>query len=264
MDHTDVHVPTPIEDLLRSPHVWRGRRESSNHPVVTTGFAALDSKLSGGWPWGAITEIFVERYGVGELSVLMPMLASLSRRDEGDSGWIVCIAPPWIPYAPALSRWGVKLERVLLVDPSTSPGKWAGGTRRDAGEENDHALWATEQALLSGASAAVLTWLHSASDQTLRRLQLAAEEQRCGLVLFRPVAALRQRSPAALRLKLSCTAEGETRIEILKCRGARPAEVCLDLSRYGVAAGDSRLNRDFDEGAAGAAGGSRSGEAGCR
>src|SRR5690606_23272352 len=145
------------------------------------------------WPWGAITEIFVDRYGLGELSLLMPSLASLSRRETLEKGWIVWVAPPLTPYAPALARAGVDLDRILLVDPavgpSTSPAKI-----------NENALWATEQALRSGASVAVLAWLRAASDTVLRRLQLAAEEQRCGLMLFRPEAALKQRSPAALRL----------------------------------------------------------------
>lgn len=210
------------EELFLGPHVWRGQAHSSTHPVLATGFDALDQKLSGGWPWGAITEIFVDRYGIGELSLLMPSLASLSRQKTIENGWIVWVAPPLVPYAPALVRAGVDLGRVLLVDPaagpSTSPAKI-----------NENALWATEQALRSGASVVVLAWLRAASDTVLRRLQLAAEEQRCGLMLFRPEAALKQRSPAALRLRLSCMGT-KTRIEILKCRGGRPAEISLVLS----------------------------------
>lgn len=210
------------EQLILGPHVWRGQAESATHSVLSTGFDALDQKLSGGWPWGAITEIFVDRYGSGELSLLMPSLASLSRHDTLEKGWIVWVAPPLIPYAPALARAGVDLDRILLVDPavgpSTSPAKI-----------NENTLWATEQALRSGASVAVLAWLRAASDTVLRRLQLAAEEQRCGLMLFRPEAALKQRSPAALRLRLSRMG-AETRIDILKCRGGRPAQISLPLS----------------------------------
>jgi hypothetical protein len=220
-----------IDSHVWGPHVWRGKAGHSAHAVLATGFDALDRKLSGGWPWGAVTEIFVERYGIGELSLLMPALASLSAADEADSGWIVWVAPPLMPYAPALTRYGVKLERILLVHPSAQDGAGA--------------LWAVEQALRSGASVAVLAWLKSANDAQLRRLQLAAEEQHCGLMLFRPASALRQRSPAALRLKLSC-GEGAIRIDILKCRGARPGRLSLDLSRCA------------------AKGSNHSGEAGCR
>lgn len=203
------------------PHVWRGSSRHAAHPVLATGFAALDRKLSGGWPWGAITEIFVERYGIGELSLLMPALVSLSSGEDA-AGWIVWVAPPWVPNAQALVRCGVRLERILLVHPSAGPSS--------SSDDRAAALWAVEQALRSGASVAVLAWLDAVNDTQLRRLQLAAEEQRCGLVLFRPATALRQRSPAALRLRLSAAGDA-LRIDILKCRGARPARLHLDPGR---------------------------------
>lgn len=212
-----------IDTQVLGPHVWRGKSAQAAHTVVGTGFGALDRKLSGGWPWGAMIEICVERYGIGELSLLMPTLASLGTGDEPGHGWIVWVAPPWVPYAPALARCGIDIARILLVHPDTSDRKAV--------------LWTVEQALRSGASAAVLAWLESATDTELRRLQLAAEEQRCGLVLFRSTAALRQRSPAALRLKLSGTSSG-TRIDILKCRGGRPAQLSLDLCRGGTSGSD--------------------------
>jgi hypothetical protein len=71
----------------------------------------------------------------------------------------------------------------------------------------------------------------------LRRLQLAAEDQACWTVLFRPASARQQRSPAALRIKLSRN-EAATRVEIIKCRGGRPGIV------------DVELDSKFDESAA--------------
>jgi hypothetical protein len=71
-----------------------------------------------------------------------------------------------------------------------------------------------------------LAWLADASNTVLRRFQLAAEERDCWVVLFRPIAALRQGSPAALRVKLSGTS-AKARIEIVKCRGNRPGSVDL-------------------------------------
>jgi cell division inhibitor SulA/protein ImuA len=64
----------------------------------------------------------------------------------------------------------------------------------------------------------------------LRRLQLAAEDQTCWTLLFRPASARQQRSPAALRIGLS-RSEAATRVEIIKCRGGRPGivDVGLDL-----------------------------------
>jgi hypothetical protein len=199
-------------------HVWRGAGGRSAHAILPTGFAALDSRLpGGGWPRGALIEIFVSRYGIGELTVLIPALATLTRPVLGEAPkWVAWIAPPFIPYAPALTQRGVGIERLLLIHPSTG--------RKDR-------LWAIEQVVRSGSSNGVLAWLAEADDVVLRRLQLATEERECWTVLFRPVEALQSRSPAALRIRLTQFSEaqcsGSIRAEILKCRGGRPSVVEL-------------------------------------
>jgi len=192
-------------------HVWRGSGGYVARPVVPTGFAALDAYLpGGGWPQGALIEVLIDRYGVGELSLLMPALAALTRPNPVQSKkWVAWIAPPFIPYAPALQRHDVDLDRVLLIHPSA---------------DGKDAQWAVEQVLRSGSSVGVLAWLATADDIVLRRLQLAAEEQNCWTVLFRPFAAAPSRSPAALRIRL-LQHESVARVEILKCRGAQPAVV---------------------------------------
>jgi protein ImuA len=203
------------EDLISHPHIWRGF-EGGKGAYVTdtalpTGFAELDRYLpGGGWPLKAITEVFIDRYGIGELSLLMPALARASQ--SAAAQWIVWIAPPFIPYAPALTRCGVDLSRVLLVHPTSAT--------RDA-------LWATEQAIRSRASTAVLAWLPDADHAALRRLQLSAEEGQCWVVLFRPLSSISTSSPAALRIGLSPRAGG-ARIDIVKCRGRRPSIVDLE------------------------------------
>jgi len=140
----------------------------------------------------------------------MPALAFLSQQTV--KRWIVWVDPPFIPYAPALTRCGVDLDQVLLVHSS--------GIEKNA-------LWAVEQALRSRSGVAILAWLQFADHNALRRLQLGAEEQACWTVLFRPISALQRNSPAALRLKLS-RADPGTRIEIIKCRGTRPGVVVLE------------------------------------
>lgn len=214
--------------------------------TVPTGFDELDRYLpGGGWPIGAITEIFLERYGIGELSLLMPALSSLS--GAAARQWIVWIAPPFVPYAPALHRCGLDLSRVLLVHPSgTKAGatkqhamKAAGRNERKNNEKKD-VLWATEQAIRSRSSAVVLAWVETADATVLRRMQLGAEENACWTVLFRPMAAVTKSSPAALRLKLSRAATDASRplgsgreanhvqIDILKCRGRWPGSISLE------------------------------------
>jgi hypothetical protein len=207
-------------EALTGPHLWRGRTACAARPVRPTGFSLLDEALGGGWPWGAIVEIIVERYGSGELSLLMPVLASLRSEEEAEPGLLVWVSPPFVPYPPALARHGIDVDRMLVLQAGA-------GARRGARPEKE-SLWATEQAIRSGACAVVLAWLSVASGMALRRLQLAAEERRCGLVLFRSARALEQRSPASLRLRVS--PEGaKTRVDVLKRRGGRPHSVRLEL-----------------------------------
>lgn len=191
--------------------VWQGKDIRRAAVGIATGFVALDEFLPGrGWPPGALTEILVDRYGIGELSLLMPALASLTRHDAAqERKWIAWISPPLIPYAPALKQCGVDVAHLLMIQPS-------------AGVKN--LLWAVEQVVRSGTSAAVLAWLAAANHVALRRLQLAAEEQGCWVVLFRPVEACAERSPAALRIRLRREA-CSVRLEVLKCRGGRPGVV---------------------------------------
>jgi cell division inhibitor SulA/protein ImuA len=57
-----------------------------------------------------------------------------------------------------------------------------------------------------------------------RRLQIAAEGSSKLAFLFRPENAGRESSPAALRLKLEPGGRNGIQVDILKCRGSRPAE----------------------------------------
>ena len=194
--------------VLDHPGLWRARhlvraRARFGH---RTGFPALDAILhDGGWPPAGLTEFLYDTPGVGELRLLLPALARLS---HADARWIAWIAPPCTPYAPALASAGVDLDRVLLIHPRN---------RREA-------MWATEQALRSGASSAVLAWLDESGlgPTAIRRLQLAANQGRSWANLFRPCRASARPSMAELRILLDdeqserCDRVGVT---VLKRRG---------------------------------------------
>ncbi len=201
---------TPLEDILRRQPVWRGGAPAAPAaPALPSGFTALDAELpGGGWPIGALTEILAPRDGVGELQLVMPVLAALT----GAGRRIAWLAPPYLPYAPALAAAGVRLEHLAVV---RAPG------RRDA-------LWAAEQVLRAGACHALLAWLPEAHYAELRRLAAAAQERPVFAALFRPPGAARQPSPACLRLALEWR-EGRLAARILKRRGA-PAATALAIS----------------------------------
>ena len=198
-----------IEELLANPRIWRGRI-APRKTGLPSGYEELDACLpGGGWPRGALIEVFIEHYGSGELTLFMPLLARLSQSRSLEQDWIVWVAPPFIPYAPALLQHGVRLEKLLWI-------------RAHAASEDAH--WAIEQCARSGACALVLAWLRSIPPRVLRRLQLSAEENGSSVVVFRSLDALRQHSPAALRLRLSAERAGIS-IDLLKCRGRPPAHV---------------------------------------
>src|SRR3982074_519964 len=65
--------------LLEHPAIWRGR-SAAHQRGLPTGFAALDAYLPGyGWPRTGLIEILVSRFGSGELYLLLPALAALTR-----------------------------------------------------------------------------------------------------------------------------------------------------------------------------------------
>ena len=198
-----------LDEILERHPVWRGGPLASSAPVTPTGFEALDRELpGGGWPAGALTELLGARAGIGELQLVLPALAALSWGGKR----IAWLAPPYLPYAPALAGDGVDLARLVVV---RAPG------RRDA-------LWAAEQLLRSAACHALVAWLPGVRYGELRRLAVAAEASRAWVALFRPSEAARDASPAALRLLLEPSAN-ELSVRILKRRGA-PADAPLVLA----------------------------------
>lgn len=213
-------MTSALDLVLQNPAVWRGNDCARVAvPSVPTGFAELDVWLpGGGWPAGALTEIYAERLGIGELRLVMPAAARLTQSER----WITLVAPPYLPYAPALAAHGVKLSRLLLV----------------RAPRTDESLWACEQALRARGCGAVLAWLNPVHERAVKRLQLAAEASGALALLFRSARAI-PASPAALRLHVS-KSDGRTVVRILKRRGGGvPASVVLDL--HGAIAGRDKI-----------------------
>jgi hypothetical protein len=198
-----------LEDILQRHPVWLGRAPQLAAPAVPTGFQALDGELpGGGWPRGALTEILGSQEGIGELALLLPALGALTWAGKR----VIWLAPPHLPYAPALAAAGLNLAQLAVV---RAPG------RRDA-------LWAAEQALRSGSCHALLGWLRRPSYDELRRLAVAAEGSSALVALFRPREAATESSPACLRLALEPDGDALS-VHILKRRGM-PAAAPLRLT----------------------------------
>ena len=212
------------------PNLWRASelprlRVGIEADGIGSGFPALDEVLfDQGWPRGGLVELLLDEPGVGELSLLGSALASLSTTEERLIAWI---APPFVPFAPALCAAGIDVSKVLMVHP------------------NNHAdaLWTFEQVLKTGACSALLGWLaeRELKFAEIRRLQFAARQGRTWASLFRPARAADNPSPAELRLRLwprrpasgSARRHNGLRLDIVKRRGGWPLsglELDFDLA----------------------------------
>lgn len=205
-----------IPETVGAPHgrdsLWRYVRRGHGpllqaQPVEPTGFAPLDRLLpGGGWPVGALAELYPVAAGIGEFALLLPAMARLTQQGRR----VALIAPPYIPYSQALAWHGVKLERLVLLQP----------------ERPADVLWAMEQTLASKTLALAVAWPQRAVARDLRRLQIAAETGSACAVLYRPLHEASQPSPAALRLRLAPNAYGLS-VDLFKSRGGQPAAVSL-------------------------------------
>lgn len=196
-----------VRELLLSPELWCAQDLAAAQGAQTpaglpTGFEQLDRLLPNrGWPRAGLTEVLADALGIGELRLLLPGLARLSREEPR---WIAWVNPPFSPHAPALAAAGVEVGKILLIrtDGFDRPAARPPGLSGEA-------LWAVEQALQSGACSAVLAWLDERRLRFpgLRRLQLRTRQGRAWGVLFRPQRASAAPSAAELRLSIRAVPE---------------------------------------------------------
>ena len=155
----------PLPVTLEQMGVHRGCLGAET-VTMSTGFPELDRCLEGGgWPGGALTELRLGRTGIGEMRLLMPMLALLSHTTH-----VLWVAPPYRPYAPTLVAQKMVLDHLILVHPRT----------------HKEALWAVSQGLLSPSVGAVVSWFADIREGEFRALQRRASEGRRWSFCFLP------------------------------------------------------------------------------
>ena len=204
-----------LEHLLTAtPRLWRGHSAvGGTTQVLPTGFYALNQILpGGGWPQGAMVELLVPTPGIGELRLAAPALRAVTQSAK----YVALIAPPYLPFAPALEHAQIDLQYLLLVK-----------TR-----DSEQALWAADKALRNPACGLLLLWLDAVkSAHSLRRLQLAAREGNTVLLLYRSELADSDCHShwASTRLRLHAHSHG-LRLDLLKAPGVmQPQSLMLDF-----------------------------------
>ncbi|HVJ85573.1 MAG TPA: hypothetical protein VM452_07995 [Caulifigura sp.] len=164
------------------------RRNSSRavfRESCSTGASVLDQLLSReGVETGSLTEWISER---AEGAMTFALLAASQTLRSREGALMAVIDRDQHFYPAVLPGWGVPLERVVLIRPSSQAD----------------ALWAWEQSLRSPGIAACVGWLPEASSVAIRRLQVAVEQGGGQGLLVRPVRAMREPSWADVRWRVT-------------------------------------------------------------
>jgi len=199
-----------LAGVLANPAIWRGGDCAPEPAAMPSGFAELDAVLPGrGWPQAALTEVLLAREGIGEIRLTLPALARLQAGNRD----VLWIAPPHLPYAPALAAAGLDLARLLIVHC------------RSVADQ----LWAFDQALRAPECGAAFAWLGPHDDRVMRRLAVAAREGRTWGVLWRRPGQQAVATAAPLRLALAPQGR-QLAVRVIKRRGGDVAHpVLIDI-----------------------------------
>jgi protein ImuA len=200
--------------------VWSGTDlGTTEHEVTPSGFDDLDSELpGGGWPCGGLTEVLQPQPSLCEWRLLAPVLRARVKA----GGRIFLVGPPKRPNAGGLAMLGISTESLVWIAATTPAER----------------LWTTEQLVKANPEGAVLAWLPQVRAEQLRRLQVHSQTCSCPVFLFRPEAALRETSPAPLRVIASLGQDWQISVDIPKRKGgplARPVTLQAmpsSLERY--------------------------------
>jgi hypothetical protein len=217
------HVRLGLQQDGVESHNFRANSREMAPTGISSSFAVLDAFLPWhGWPVGAVTEIMTDTVGCGELSLLLPAMARLTRQKRP----ILCVGSPHALFAPALADAGLDPAWVTQVNPAS--------TTKNAKEN----LWSVEQALKTGLPGMVVLWSHPHSNcpaETLRRLHLATTGRETTLIHFRGASSMSQPSPAWLRFGYASD-DSHIRLQVIKCRSRELARPLIVLDRAAVQA----------------------------
>ncbi|WP_232312971.1 translesion DNA synthesis-associated protein ImuA [Enterovibrio coralii] len=177
--------------------IWTANRlyQPQTH-FRASGHVLLDEKLEGGWPESGVVELQLPCFGIGELRLILPAIASAL----DDSELTVFATPPGEVNPVALCQAGLDLEKVVILDTTTNSS-----------------LWCVEQALKSGCCRTAVLWGEALSVTQARRLQLAATENDCLLFMITHQQSV-QGLPVSCRLSITPVEEG-LNIHVVKRRG---------------------------------------------
>lgn len=198
-----------LEKLKAKQWLWQGLVQHNEKNTIASGYQALDSKISGGFPSKGVIECKT-RNGIGEIRLFLNYLIA-----QQSQGLIVLISPPANINSEFLQHNGIHLDKVIVVNAELSLD----------------ALWSTEQCLKSGCVSSVLLWQEQLSVHQVRRLSLACEQGSASLIIFRQLLENIFNLPVQLSLSLQAHRYG-LQISIDKQKGGKVyPEFSLDMTQ---------------------------------
>ncbi len=207
-----LHPPS-LTQLLRRNDVWRGHSSVfTEHSVLDTHYQELNQQLSqGGWPLSALIEI-CQAGSSCEWWLFGPAM-----RHEQESD-IALLNPPALPFASGIKQLGIHTERFLVVTPHNAQDFIACFVELSQAHECRY----------------LLAWQqnYQFSYSQIRKLQLHSSAQPGLCTLFRPSSAIKQSSPASLRMAIT-PMEQSIHIAIAKQKGNLNQKSChLPIPEY--------------------------------
>ena len=176
-------VVARLREMIRSKEMEL--RDEVEQEVLRFGLDEVDAMIPHGIGPGTVGEV-AGRWSSGKTSVAMAAAAEATKKGT----WVAIVDAQGGLYPPALAALGLRLERVLVVQPR----------RPHHDNQRNQAGWAAEQIARSGHFGLVILLAPgSRLDRTLvRRLQLAAEAARAVVLVIHDAAS----PPGSIRLRL--------------------------------------------------------------
>lgn len=204
-----------LQELKNRRLVWSAN-QAPNHIVepafIPSGFAVLDEQI-GGWPNSGLVELQPSAMGVGELRLILPVLASLASKTTDQAKLQV-----WLPGGVQLMPQGLGAaftsSTVMLKSLSSS-----------------ESLWVLDTLLQSGICSAVVCWLDALDPAQAKRLQIAAKESNTLVFCIRSMVRQDNSLPISLRMRLQPSDQGLL-LDVFKRQNAYAVEPFqLNLSK---------------------------------
>ncbi|WP_218354356.1 recombinase RecA [Alteromonas lipotrueiana] len=189
--------------LQQHPAIWRAS-DSLKHTEIArlnTGYDALNTILSGGFPAAGLTRIR-SLLGIGEISALKLLISHNPLQKL-----LVFINPPGKIHKSWLASLGQTSNTVHVVYCATP----------------EQTLWTAEQCIKSEACYLVLMWHQAIEPKQARRLQVAAAQHDTLCLLYETFSHQYNALPVALDIELQPAGNG-LRITVHKNIGSWPGQ----------------------------------------